>query len=170
MKNRKREKRFFFDMDGVLAVFNFEATQEDLRTDNYWINRPYHFNMILLVFLLILLGYDVYIITATLEDHPKAITEKNGWLNILLPMISSDKRIFTICGDDKIASVPEFNPETDILVDDYGVNCLAWEKAGGTYVKVSVNKEDAEREAAKHRYVIHPDMSPYDAARILTAI
>jgi len=169
MKKRIR-KRFFFDMDGVLAVFNFKATQEDLRTDDYWISRPCHSNMILLAFLLILLGYDVFIITATLEDHPRAIKEKNGWLNILLPMISSNKRIFTVCGEDKIASVPEFNPETDILIDDYGVNCKTWEDAGGTYVKVSKNKQDAEKEEAKHRYVIHPEMNPYDAARILIAI
>lgn len=169
MKNRKN-RRFFFDIDGVLAVFNFEASQEDLRTDEYWIKRPYHYNMILLVFLLFLLGYDVYIITATLRDHPKAITEKNSWLDKLLPMIPQEKRIFTICGEDKIASVPSFNPDTDILIDDFGVNCKAWSEAGGTYVKVSKSEEDAKEEAKKHAYVIHPYMNPCDAAEILTAI
>ena len=163
----EKKRRYFFDIDGVLAVFNFDATQEDLLKEGYWINRPFHANMVRAAVFLILAGEEVYILSARLENAKTALFEKNEWVDMILPMISEDNRIFTLCGQDKVASIPSFDPETDILIDDFGPNCMTWAEHGGRYVKVSVDSADADIERTRHRSVVHPGMRPEEIAKII---
>ena len=151
------QRRYFVDMDGVIAVFNFNATHEDLLKEGYFAERPSQKSIIEAVKKLARTA-DVYILSAVLMDSEYALFEKHDWLDRELN-IPCKYRIFTICGEDKIASVPAFDPETDILIDDYGPNCKVWEENGGRYIKVSVDAEDAEYEQKKHAHVIHPEMT-----------
>ena len=167
MASNTKKRRYFFDMDGVLAVFNFDATEDDLLSEGYWINRPFHANMIRAVLFLINAGEEVYILSARLEKAKTALFEKNQWVSMLLPMISEDNRIFTLCGQDKISSVASFDPEKDVLIDDYSPNCRTWAEHGGKYVKVSKDAADAEAERQRHDNVIHPGMRPEEIVKII---
>lgn len=156
------KRRLFVDLDGTLNEWNFNLPSPDaLYEEGYFINRPPHENMIRAVRALIELGEDVYILSAVLSDSKYALFEKHDWLDKYLP-IDCKRRVFSICGEDKISAVPAFNPDTDILIDDYGENCRTWEAAGGLYVKVSTDESDAAKERDRHKYVVHPDLSAFD--------
>ena len=154
-------KRFFIDMDGVLAVYNFDLPSFDMLYEkNYFLSRPPHENIVAAIKQMIADGDEVFILSAVLKDSEYALFEKHEWLDKYLPEVNCKHRIFTLCGEDKISYVPAFNPNRDILVDDYGENCLTWRRAGGTYVKVSRDVEDAFYEGGKHKNVINPNMLP----------
>ena len=164
-----KRKRIFVDIDGVLNKWNFDLpSYETLYEEGYFASRPPQSNIIEAVRLLIARGEDVYVLSAVLKDSAYALSEKHDWLDKYLPEVSYKSRIFTICGEDKISYVPAFDPDNDILVDDYGENCTVWANNGGAYVKVSVNADDAAYERSKHVSVIHPDMDPETIADIIT--
>lgn len=151
------KRRYFVDMDGVLAEFNFNLPSLDmLYEENYFLHRPPQQNIVDAVKDLIHRKEEVFILSAVLEDSEFALFEKHDWLDMHLPEVDCKHRIFTICGEDKIASVPHFNPERDILIDDFGENCSVWKEAGGIYIKVSRDNRDALYECNHHRNVISP--------------
>lgn len=160
--------RFFFDMDGVLAEFNFDLPSLDaLYEKDYFLKRPPQQNIVDAARQMIAAGDEVFILSAVLKDSEYALFEKHDWLDEHLPEANCKHRIFTICGEDKISYVPHFNPKTDILVDDFGENCLVWRRAGGTFVKVSRNEEDGAYESEKHTHVIHPAMPAEDIVKAI---
>ena len=161
------KKRYFVDMDGVLAKYEFNLPSYDmLYEEGYFLNRPMQPNIVDAVCQLLAADEDVYVLSAVLKDSEYALFEKHEWLDRHMN-IACRRRLFTICGEDKINFVPAFNPETDILVDDYGPNCKIWADHGGRYVKVSVDAKDAEYEKTRHDHVINPDMP---AQKILNQI
>lgn len=165
------KKRYFIDMDGVLAEYNFDLPSfETLYEEFYFISRPPQQNIVDAVKQLIAHGEEVFILSAVLKESEYALFEKHDWLDKYLPGVNCKHRIFTICGEDKIAYVPHFDPESDILVDDFGENCRVWEKAGGEYVKVSRDEADSRKEIWDHEYVIHPEMQPEDIVKYLTML
>lgn len=153
------KKRIFVDMDGVLAEFNDSATFNDLHTKGYFMNLNPQENIVDAVKLLTK-SYEVFIISCVLKDNPHAKSEKNAWLDKHLPEVSRSHRIFPTCGETKILHIPEFSPETDILIDDYSKNCYEWLSNGGTYVKVSRCILDAITESFRHKFTISPDEKP----------
>ena len=82
--------------------------------------------------------YDVYIASCHLEDTKDCspITEKNEWLDEVLPEIGKSHRIFIPNGEDKTKYVPGGLSPMDFLLDDYTKNLNDWENAGGTGIKV----------------------------------
>ena len=151
-------------MDGVLNKWNFNLPSYDtLYEKGYFLNRPPQMNVVAAIQALVSEGWDVYILSAVLMDSEFALFEKHEWLDKYLP-IECKRRIFTICGEDKISFVPAFDPEKDLLIDDFGENCRTWQ---GTYIKVSVNEDDAEYERLHHDYVIHPDMTAESILRYI---
>lgn len=167
----EKKRRYFFDMDGVVAEYNFALPRFDMLYDEgYFLSRPPQNNIVDAVKEMISRGESVFILSAVLKDSEYALFEKHEWLDRFIPMIDCKHRIFTLCGEDKIASVPHFDPETDILIDDYGPNCRTWagsDKSGGRYVKVSVDADDAEIERSRHDRVIHPEMCPEEIIKII---
>ena len=158
-----RNKRYFVDMDGVLAKYEFNLPSYDtLYEEGYFLNRPPQENIVDAVRLMISYNYEVFILSAVLNDSEFALFEKHDWLDRYLPEVNCKHRIFTICGEDKISGVPHFDPNYDVLVDDFSGNTKLWKESGGTYVKVSRDTEDAIYECGKHRNVISPQMSPVD--------
>ena len=157
------KKRYFIDMDGVLAEYNFDLPYfEMLYEKDYFLTRPPQTNFVTAVKDMIADGDEVFILSAVLKESEYALFEKHDWLDKYLPEVNCKHRIFTLCGEDKISYVPHFDPDNDVLVDDFGENCKVWSRAGGTYVKVSRDVQDAIYESGKHRNVIFPNMSPAD--------
>ena len=72
---------------------------------------------------------DIYILSAVV-DSPFAVPEKNEWLDRYLPEISKSRRLFIPCGENKAEYVPYGVRETDVLLDDYTKNLLAWPEKG----------------------------------------
>lgn len=154
-------KRLFIDIDGTLAEFNKEAKMEDMYGKNYFLNLRSQDKIIKAVKIVTairrLLNIEVYVISSYLTGSIFSLAEKNQWLDKNIPEIR--ERIFLPCGDKKHLHVPSFNPDTDILIDDYGCNCHEWKNAGGRYIKVSTDQSDLLKERLKHDVCISPDMS-----------
>lgn len=164
------KKRYFFDMDGVLAKYEFNLPSFDtLYEQGYFLNRPMQENIVEAAATMLSDGDDVFILSAVLMDSLYAFEEKHKWLDNVLP-IECRRRIFTICGEDKIGFIPGFDKDRDVLIDDFGGNTRVWANAGGKYVKVSVDAEDAEYERTKHDFVIHPEMPAYKIVDIIRRV
>lgn len=151
------KKRVFIDIDGTLAEFRFSAKESDLYERGYFSSLAPQANIISAVKELVkeLSDVEFHVLSSCLEKSRYAKEEKESWLQENIPEIAN--RQFCICGTPKTLAVPGgFSPETDILIDDYGVNCREWASAGGTYVKVSSGSSDFKKESLEHQYVISP--------------
>lgn len=120
------KKRYYFDMDGTLAVFRRVDTFEQLL-------EPKYFKMLAPIKNIVRAAYllsqredcETYILSCYLPENPTALTEKQQWCDRFLREIDKDHRIFVPCGKRKADYIP--NPsENDILIDDYRLNLDAW--------------------------------------------
>lgn len=130
--------RYFFDMDGTMAVWN-NVSNEELYKENYFLNLDTNDYMIALVNQLIREGKEVYSCSHFLTDSQYALEEKNKWLDKYIPSLDKDHRVFIPYGQSK---AEYFNKHglipiitTDFLIDDYTPNLLQWEELGGTGIK-----------------------------------
>ena len=146
--------RINFDMDGVLAKFLFGTPFSNLYKEHYWTNLPPQENPLNAAKVLTS-SYDVGIVSAYLKDSPYALNEKKGWLRKQIPEIPEESWSFLPCGESKGTFL--INPG-DILIDDRWVHGKEWTDAGGKFIKVSVNKEDAAKESKRYPFVIYPEM------------
>lgn len=120
------KQRYFFDMDGTLAVFRKLSTFEDLLQPGYFRKLPPMDRVIRAVKLLMQReNVEVFILSSYLTESNTALKEKNLWLDKYLPEIDQNHRIFVPCGQCKKDYVPNPSPK-DRLVDDYGLNLNAW--------------------------------------------
>ncbi|MDD6036440.1 MAG: hypothetical protein PUC30_09665 [Lachnospiraceae bacterium] len=128
-----RKTRYFFDMDGTLAVFQKIDTFERLLEPKYFLNLPPIRNLVYTVKAMARReDIEVFILSSYLTESATALKEKNMWLDKYIPEIDRTHRIFVPCGKRKSDYVP--NPtEQDILIDDYHINLNAWH---GVPVKV----------------------------------
>lgn len=128
--NEKR--RLMVDMDGTLAVFQRVDTIEKLYEKGYF-KKLEPINHVLQAVKIISRfepAIEVYILSAVLGDSKYALQEKNEWLDMHLPEIPKERRIFAPCGEDKKDYVPGGIRSTDYLLDDYTQNLVGWEPAG----------------------------------------
>lgn len=139
-RNRKHEKRVFIDMDGTLAEWkNIQLTissedgilsvkdrvYEILRQDGYYFHLKPHANMVQAVQMLQKTpGIEVYILTCYIPDC-RAQQDKMHWIRTYLPGFPEDHILMVEDGKDKSSVIVD--PRwTDILVDDYTKNLVAW--------------------------------------------
>ena len=152
----KIKPRIFVDMDGTIAEWrklNLELTTQEesdpnavakklhqiLTTNGYYRTLGVYEGLVSAIKRLIESDeYDVYIASCHLEDTKDCspITEKNEWLDEVLPEIGKSHRIFIPNGEDKTRYVPGGIGPMDFLLDDYTKNLNDWEAAGGTGIKV----------------------------------
>ena len=133
MKFVKKRNRFYFDMDGVLAVWDKFSTKADTHVVGYFLKRALDFFIKEIILRLIAAGEEVIMLTAVYTDG-KAAEEKRTWLNQMglahVPMIAvpygSPKHLF-------IDADPNVN---HILIDDYTVNLKEWVMRGKNFVAV----------------------------------
>lgn len=162
------KKRIFFDMDGCLAVFRESAKVADLYEKGYFESLPAQPNIIEALRIL-RTKFECYILSSYLSDSPYALKEKNIWLDKHLPEMDGEHRLFIPCGTSKI-DFGDYNPLSDVLIDDYGINCRDWSETGGTYIKVSTDKKDSIKEASNHLYTIYPQMTAKTIAKTISEI
>lgn len=121
-----KKQRYFFDMDGTLAVFQKLATFERLLEPNYFLNLPPIENVVATAKAMAKKDdIEVFVLSCYLTESATALKEKKKWLDKYLPEIDKEHRIFVPCGKRKSDYIPE-PTEQDILIDDYHVNLNAW--------------------------------------------
>lgn len=130
--------RYFFDMDGTMAVWN-NVSNEELYKENYFLNLEPNFNMVELVNQMLREGKEVYSCSHFLTDSQYALEEKNKWLDKYVPSLDKEHRVFIPYGQSKAEYFNEHGLTpiilTDFLIDDYTPNLLQWEEMGGTGIK-----------------------------------
>lgn len=114
-------RRVYFDMDGTLAVFNKNATMEEVFSPNYFRNLAPIPQMVAFAKELIDEGYDVHILSGACFT---AIQEKIDWICEHMPFMPLDNVTFVPVDADKSLFIPD--PENSILIDDYNKNLEEW--------------------------------------------
>ena len=156
--------RIFFDLDGVLAEFRYASPYEDLYRRGYFETLRPNENIVQAAKALVRDPLtEVYILSAVLMDSEYALSEKVLWCNRYLPEIPPGHRIFIPCSasTDKSRYIGKLR-ETDVLVDDYGVNLDRWT---ARKVKVARDETDRMKEMSRFDHVISPYMDPSDIQR-----
>ena len=120
----------FFDMDGVIADWDNEASFEDTFRPRYFLDRTVAWKVRELVNLLIEKGYPVAFLSAVYMEGT-ARDDKDTWLNRL--GFKDVPKFFVPYGDTK-AHYVQASPK-NILIDDFTKNLIEWEEAGFTGIK-----------------------------------
>lgn len=168
-----KEKKLFVDMDGTIVKWQTAASMDDLMKEGFFISGVPH-NSVIEAVTELRNDADVAVLSAYLAESPFAKNEKNEWLDIYADGMA-DSRFFVPTynkvapKDVKIVFVEQAlgRPlrKTDILLDDYSVNLHAWEKAGGTAVKVR-NGVNGTHGTWKGAYIRANDSADNIAAKI----
>lgn len=115
----RKKQKIFFDMDGVLNVFERGAPYEKVCEEGYMLNREPQSSVIVAAFILSL-KYSICVASAALP-FPYTIPEKEKWLDMHAPFIRS--RYFVTCGKSKAELLTEAGARTgDLFIDDYTFN------------------------------------------------
>ena len=133
------QKALFVDIDGTLARFHDadKAFIEAMWTPGFYISLKPFENLVAAIKLFIEKNpaVEVYVLSAVLDTEPPfVVDEKNKWLDIFLPEIDREHRIFTRAGDDK-SSYLNMKDRECYLLDDYNKNLYEFEYAGGRGIK-----------------------------------
>lgn len=134
LKLEDRKAIVYFDMDGVLAKWNENASVEETQVPGYFIAREPEQNVIRLVRFLKDHGLDVRILSAVYpnefaEKEKKEWLEKNGLGNI--------PAVFVPYGADKYSYIDQsvLSDGAAILIDDFKKNLEEWKRHGGIAIK-----------------------------------
>lgn len=123
------KQRLYVDMDGTLSKFTPVNTLEELYEEGFFRNQEPQMNVVGAVKEIIQNNpeIDVYVLSAVLSDSPYAKNEKNEWLDMYLPEIDEQHRVFTKCGEDKKNFIIGGIRPNDFLLDDYTNNLVLWQ-------------------------------------------
>ena len=131
-----QKKRLFVDMDGVLAGYRPFESMEQYLQKGYYISLEPVKNVVDAVKLLTQRpDLDVFILSACPEGKD-GIQEKDEWLDIHLPEIKKENRIFMYIGQNKADFVKGGIQQNDYLLDDYPKNLHDFKDAGGNGIKL----------------------------------
>lgn len=120
-KEVSEKPRVYFDMDGTLAVFNKNATMEEVFSPGYFRKLEPIKETVELAEELVERGYDVNILSGSCYT---ALQEKIEWLREHMPFITPDHYVFVPVDADKSRFIPD--PKHSVLIDDYNKNLDAW--------------------------------------------
>ena len=123
------KQRLFVDMDGTLAEFKQIDKLETLYEPGYFLTLRPDTNVLNAIKEIISNSpdIDVHILSSVLTDSKYALDEKNAWLDIYLPEVNPQNRIFPPCGENKKDYIPQGIKSSDCLLDDYTKNLNSWQ-------------------------------------------
>ena len=122
---------FYIDMDGVLAMWEENVSEEETHEKGHFLNKEAEESAVGLVRMLKDAGEDVRIMSSVYRDDHSGM-DKHMWLNEA--GLQDIPRIFVPYGDDKHAYI-EDDDALAVLIDDYGKNLRAWEADGNLAIK-----------------------------------
>lgn len=138
--------RLFVDMDGTMNVFRAIQDPNEMYESGFFITAVQHPDVIEAVRWMILnTDIEVYSLSACPVGSQYAEKEKDEWLDLFLPELEKNRRIYTLCGQSKAEAVAWFLHEEgepavishgDVLLDDYTANLMDWKAAGGSAIKL----------------------------------
>lgn len=158
-----KDKTFdiYFDMDGTLAVFKEVKDYEEFFAKDFFYNLQPNEHILKAAKRLLEKEKEknirVYILSSIIKGSKYAKADKIRWLEKYFPELPKSRRLFSYTTENKIKYVK--NPQTSILIDDFGKYCTEFISHGGIAVKVSRNKYDIVFEEAKniHNHHIDPE-------------
>lgn len=165
-----KKRRLFIDMDGTIAVWNNDASFEEVAAPGYFSNIPPMNNSLMAVkYLVTELSdkYEIFILSSVFEDG-HSVRDKNIWLDRYLPEIDKKHRIFVPYSRTKRDFVREVTGaiyDSDVLVDDFTKNLAAWHGVG---IKI-LNGINGSK-GTWNGYVISHNMAPETMARAIDAL
>lgn len=121
--------RIFFDMDGTLFEWR-KATVEELYEPGYFASLKPNQSIVNIAkhFATCEPDFEAFTLSAVLPGVPHIIQDKNASLDMYLPEIDKDHRLYVHTGIPKHTVVPGGIRPTDIIIDDYTVNLLSWDQ------------------------------------------
>lgn len=131
------KKRLFVDMDGTIAKWQNVEYFEKLYEEGYYLNlMPQDEAITSIKDIMKQEEYEVYILSAYLDDSKYALKEKQMWLEKYLPEVKKENHIFVKYGDEKSNYIEGGVQAYDYLLDDYTPNLLDFDKQGGNAIKL----------------------------------
>ena len=118
--------KFYIDMDGVLARWNENASEEETHEKGYFLRRQADYHAVKMVQELKKKGCDVCILSSVYTDDHSA-DDKHQWLKD--QGLGKIDAIFVPYGESKHKFINSDNT-LPVLVDDYGKNLLEWKAQG----------------------------------------
>ena len=154
-------KKIFFDMDGVLAEYRKDCTENDMKKKGYFLSLKPEQNMVNALNRLALdskeLGIHVCVLTKVYPTQFKcSVREKLEWRDEYLPELF-DSEFVMVNGEteeksDVIKEVFDGEINSDcFLIDDYNYNLNEWRKNGGSAVKYVNEINDKNRSFVGNR-------------------
>ena len=154
-------KKFFFDMDGVLAEYKKGCDENDLAKKGYFRNLAPEENMLGALNLLLengdALGISVCVLTKVYPSKFKySVREKQEWRQEFMPELF-DSEFIMVNGEEEEKSeavsalLGAGLNEDYFLFDDYNQNLAEWADAGGTAVKYVNAINDTRRSFVGNR-------------------
>ena len=121
----------FIDMDGTIAKF-YENPQylEKMYEKDFFRNlKPYKILTTLKELAKEDNNINMFILSACI-DSPYCLPEKQAWIDTHFPEIKRGNRIFLKVGESKIKKISQYwkLDTLCVLLDDYSVNLIEWEK------------------------------------------
>ena len=174
-------KKFFFDMDGVLAEYKRGCDENDLSKKGYFRNLLPEENMIKALQMLLenseALGLRLCVLTKVYPSRfPYSLREKEEWRQAFLPDLY-DSEFIMVNGEEcekseAITALLGAGLNQDyFLIDDYNPNLAEWAAAGGTPVQYVNAINDTHRSFVGNR--LSYQMTPqeiYDAILTMAGI
>ena len=148
-------KKFFFDMDGVLAEYKKNADPTDFEKRGYFRNLAPERNMLDALNMLLedadALGISICVLTKVYPTRFRySVREKQEWRQEYMPDLF-DSEFVMVNGEEEeksevIAAMLGAGLNKDyFLIDDFNRNLYEWQEAGGTPVKYVNGINDTHR-------------------------
>lgn len=126
-----RKPRIFFDMDGVLNVWELGTHIDVVTAPGYMKQRKPIESIVEASRMLYLCGYECWIASAVLP-YDYSIPDKNYWIEKNCPWFSQSRRIYIPYGSNKANKMQGKVMPGDVFLDDYTQNLLDLRKAFST--------------------------------------
>lgn len=126
----KRAPRIFFDMDGVLNVWEANTHMDIVTAPGYMRTRKPIESMVKASKLLSKAGFEVWIASAVLP-YEHSIPDKKFWIRQHCPWFTEDRQVFIPYGTDKAKSLRNLVDHGDVFLDDYTANLRDLQNAFG---------------------------------------